>query len=55
MSQTVHKMWDPQDPLGILNVDRDPKNSAVRYGVSYWLWGDDDIKKQIVDHFQITG
>ena len=29
-------------------------DNSERYGVSYWLWGNDTIKATITDSFNIT-
>jgi hypothetical protein len=49
---TVERLWDPLDPLALLNVDR--YNASIRYGVSLWLEGDADTQTKIRQHFGLT-
>ena len=49
---TVRRLWDPTDVYSIMNVDRG--SAAERYGISYWLWGDVDVRDTIAMHFGIT-
>lgn len=33
---------------------RDEKNSSLRFGISYWLWGNETVQDMITSHFKIT-
>ncbi len=49
---TVRRLWNPKDKYAIFNIDRE--SASVRYGISYWLWGDADVKDALMTHFGLS-
>ena len=48
----MKRLWDPTDQYSMLNIDR--YNASVRYGVSYWLWGDADVVETLTTRYGLT-
>jgi hypothetical protein len=48
----MRKLLDRSNQLAMFNTDR--MNDSVRYGISYWLWGNETIQTQIETEFAIT-
>lgn len=49
---TVRELWDAKDPLSLVNLERN--TTTDRYGVSYWLNGDETVKARIIARFSLT-
>jgi len=48
--ETVKALWDTSDRLSIFNVET--VNSTVRFGISYWLNADANMRDTLLARFR---